>query len=302
MIDVNDIISKSYGNWYVIAFDHIDESKQYYYKNKKGELVKYIKRDYYYLCNHKTKFGVFVVNRANILKHLQENNTTTRLYYCWCNMKSRCYYENNTEYKNYGGRGIAICDEWKNDYNNFKIWALENGYKETLTIDRIDVNGNYEPSNCRWADNKQQGNNTTRNHYITYNGKTQSMQLWAEELGMSYTTIRRRLNTLGWSVEKAFNTKITTYDCKSGIVKDNRNRTFLDTRYGLLYNKDLSKVLGIDSSTIAKYIDLHNNSTGDKTLDYYINKRNITNFEGFLPNIRTYEQLNPIEDTESYEG
>ena len=103
-----------------------------------------------------------------------------------------------------------ICDEWKNNYQAFKKWALENGYQDNLSIDRIDVNGNYCPENCRWTTDKEQKNNTRRNHYITYNGKTQSMSKWAEELNISYTVLRARINRSKWSIEKAFTTPVNS--------------------------------------------------------------------------------------------
>lgn len=115
-----------------------------------------------------------------------------RLYVIWTNMRYRCENSNMRDYKYYGGKGTKVCKEWQ-DYETFKEWAIKNGYEENLTIDRIDVNGNYEPSNCRWATRKTQANNTTRNHYVTHNGVTKTISEWAEELNISQRTIYYRI-------------------------------------------------------------------------------------------------------------
>lgn len=130
-----------------------------------------------------------------------------RLYNIWHSMKQRCYYNKNTSYSNYGGRGIKVCDEWKNDFKSFYDWAMDNGYQENAkrgqcTIDRIDVNGNYEPSNCRWATIKEQSRNKRTNHFITCNGQTKTMVEWSELTGLSHTTIYDRLKA-GLSEEEA---------------------------------------------------------------------------------------------------
>ena len=114
---------------------------------------------------------------------------------------------NDKFYLDYGGRGIKVCDEWKDDFQAFYDWAMSNGYDESLTIDRIDNDGNYEPSNCRWVDMRTQANNTRRIHAITYMGKTQSMMDWCKELNLDYYTIRSRINIYHWSAEKAFTKK-----------------------------------------------------------------------------------------------
>ncbi len=87
--------------------------------------------------------------------HMTHGKKGTKIYNTWKNMKSRCYNKNQKAYVNYGGRGIRVCDEWLNDFMNFYNWAINNGYDDTLTLDRIDVNGNYEPNNCRWATHEQ---------------------------------------------------------------------------------------------------------------------------------------------------
>lgn len=118
----------------------------------------------------------------------------TRLYGIYNKMKCRCYNQNNPAYKNYGNRGIKICKEWKQDFENFYNWSMNNGYKEGLSIDRIDNNGNYEPNNCRWVTDKEQANNKRNNHYITYNNETHTLTEWAQMLKISPSTIYRRIN------------------------------------------------------------------------------------------------------------
>lgn len=130
------------------------------------------------------------------------------LYDAWRNMKRRCYYKNSKTYKNYGGRGISVCDEWRNDYTAFLKWALTNGWKEHLQLDRIDNNGNYKPNNCRWVTQQENLLNTRHNRNVAYNGKCQTVTEWAKELGMNVRTLTKRLNK--WSVEDAFTKPINT--------------------------------------------------------------------------------------------
>lgn len=107
---------------------------------------------------------------------VSKNNSThhqskTRLYKCWLRMRNRCYREENENYAYYGGRGIKVCDEWKDSYETFAKWATENGYNDTLTIDRIDCDGNYSPDNCRWITQKEQTRNTRGNTNVYIDGK-----------------------------------------------------------------------------------------------------------------------------------
>ena len=124
-----------------------------------------------------------------------------RLYGIWSHAKSRCNNTNNTRYSDYGGRGIKICDEWNEDYARFKDWSLKNGYKENLTLDRIDNNGNYTPQNCRWATAKQQQRNTNRNRIITFNGESHCVPEWSEITGLPIETIRARLKRK-WNIDR----------------------------------------------------------------------------------------------------
>lgn len=128
-----------------------------------------------------------------------------RLYNIWNGMKNRCFNEKDKNYKNYGARGITVCQQWKEDYGLFRKWAMENGYNDNLTIDRISNNGNYEPSNCRWATREEQNNNTRQNHYIEYNGKVKTLSQWATYYGLTRSCLKGRIRK-GWETEKALTT------------------------------------------------------------------------------------------------
>lgn len=115
------------------------------------------------------------------------------LYQAWQDMKQRCHNPNNVFYYRYGERGIKVCKEWLSGYNVFYKWATNNGYQQGLQIDRIDNNGNYEPSNCRWVSPKQNTDNRNITRMLTYNGKTQTIADWSRETGIPITTIRNRI-------------------------------------------------------------------------------------------------------------
>lgn len=119
--------------------------------------------------------------------------TGKRIYRIWQNMKSRCRNPKVPNYKNYGGRGIKVCDEWQ-DSSKFIDWALKNGYRDDLYIDRIDNNGDYEPFNCKWSTRKEQANNKTNSHFITINGDIKTMAQWVDETGIKQATLEQRIN------------------------------------------------------------------------------------------------------------
>lgn len=152
------------------------------------------------LRNNKARDRLISYNKSHNVKH---NDCHARLYNIWHGMIQRCYNPNYHHYKDYGGRGIKICDEWKYDYLTFKKWAIENGYSDCLTIDRLDVNGDYEPSNCKWSTNTEQARNRRNNLIITYRGKSQTLMEWSNELNIKYCILWGRLKK-GWSVERTF--------------------------------------------------------------------------------------------------
>lgn len=141
---------------------------------------------------------------GNNTKH---NYHGTRLYNIYHKIKARCLNPNYPETQYYMGRGIQMCDEWKNNFIAFKDWALENGYSDDKSIDRIDVNGNYTPENCRWATPKQQSRNRRSNINITINGETHCLLEWCEKLDLNYAAILMRIER-GWDPIVAMNTPI----------------------------------------------------------------------------------------------
>lgn len=124
--------------------------------------------------------------------HTTHGMSSTSLYRVWRHIKERCNNPNSQEYRNYGGRGIFICDEWY-DFENFRDWALSNGYNPKLSIDRIDNNDGYYPENCRWADAITQGNNRRVNRYITCGDESHTIAEWARIFGISYDTLWTRI-------------------------------------------------------------------------------------------------------------
>jgi hypothetical protein len=132
-----------------------------------------------------------------------------RAYWLWAKVRARCYNPNAHEYPNYGGRGIKMCDEWQ-DAENFVKWCYENGYdssapKGVCTLERIDVNGNYEPSNCCFKTNLEQQNNRRNNVFAEYKGKRQTIAQWSRELNIPYTTLYKKVVLSEMSIEQFLN-------------------------------------------------------------------------------------------------
>lgn len=126
----------------------------------------------------------------------------TRLYNIWSLMKFRCNNPNSKDYISYGDRGVSVCDAWDN-FDNFYTWAKSNGYRGNLTLDRINVDGNYEPINCRWATPRMQANNRTTSRLVIYLGEERTVAHWARTVGLIRNTLYKRLFEYGWPVEYA---------------------------------------------------------------------------------------------------
>lgn len=137
--------------------------------------------------------------------HTKHWMVKTRQYRIWRNLKNRCLYKTHNSYKNYGWRWITVCDRWLESFENF--WEdMKKWYQDDLTIDRIDVNWNYCPENCRWITAEEQARNTSRTQLITYNWKTLCLKDWSAMLCIDYSTLRYRIKTW-WSIERAFTKK-----------------------------------------------------------------------------------------------
>lgn len=152
----------------------------------------------YLLSGDTTSCGCFRIERI-IDINKTHNKSRTRLYSIWHGIKQRCYNANAKNYGNYGGRGIHMCDEWKNNFESFYTWSIENGFdnganRYECSIDRINVDGNYAPDNCRWTDAATQNNNSRNNRVFEYDGEIHTMAEWARIYNVKYETLRSRIN------------------------------------------------------------------------------------------------------------
>ena len=153
-----------------------------------------------------------------------------RLYNIWYEAKRRCTDSKSCHYKNYGGRGIKVCDEWFNNFNAFENWALSNGYQENLTLDRIDFNKGYSPDNCRWATVIEQANNRSTNVYYEINGETKTLAEWCRVFGAGYDMVKARIRR-----------GMTICDALS-IPKKSKSKNLTGLRFGQLMVKRLHHI------------------------------------------------------------
>lgn len=175
---------------------------------------------YMWLCECDCEIGkTKVINGSSLLsghttscgcsRGIEHGLSKTKEYHEWCKIKSRCRRENDKRYKNYGARGIDVCDSWYDSFQSFydDVSTLPHFREPGYSIDRIDNDGDYEPGNVRWADSITQQNNKTDNVRITYNGETHTRMEWSRILDIPYETLRYRLNK-GWSIERAFTEEV----------------------------------------------------------------------------------------------
>lgn len=193
------------------------------------------------------------------------------LFHIWSGMKGRCYNPNNDSYPDYGGRGITICDEWLNDFQNFYEWSMRNGYQEGLSIDRIDVDGNYEPSNCRWADDYTQARNRRNTVYINYEGKSLSVQEVADITGIKAGTIKYRLRN-GWSDYDAAHFEAgQSGRCSNGMWKKKVYIKIKGSNNEIEFAScsEASRFLGFNAGYILNYVKKHNTQEFE-VKNYYV--------------------------------
>ena len=200
-----DLTGRTFGRLTVIQYDHSKNGAYWLCRCECGK-TKVIKgnsltRGVTTSCGCKSR-------EMSISRSTTHGMTGTRIYRIRSGMIARCYKENATSYPKYGAKGITVCDEWlgENGFINFYNWAMENCYKDNLTLDRINPKGNYEPSNCRWATYKEQANNTKATVFLTYDGETKPASEWAEIVGISQSAITRRKRK-GWTDEECLTVK-----------------------------------------------------------------------------------------------
>lgn len=194
-----DLDNKRFGRLTVIKFSHRDivvnknnNTQYYYYYLCLCDCGKESLVEYHNLVNGGTKSCGCLKKEVDAKKLLTHGLSGTRLHKIWKGIRKRCSNNKWKQWKDYGGRGISLCKEWDN-YINFYNWSINNGYEDTLTIDRIDNNGNYEPSNCRWVDNIQQANNSRRNITFEYLGEKITLINACRKYNLNYRCIHSRV-------------------------------------------------------------------------------------------------------------
>lgn len=204
---IQDLTGNKYGMLTVIKFAYTKNKKSYWLCKCDCGNEKVIRQDSFKNNREHKTLSCGCFNKKQKSEAKTHGMSNTKLYHVWAGMKDRCFNKNNSHFKDYGGRGIKVCDEWTQNFENFYNWSKDNGYEEGLSIDRIDNNKGYSPENCRWANQEVQCSNVRRNRRYTYNNKTLTITEWAKETGINRATLNARLNK-GMSIEDAICTPI----------------------------------------------------------------------------------------------
>ena len=197
-------IGQKYGRLTVIGTTRKPNVNAYYWKCRCDCGNEVVCSPYKAITGHTNSCGCYKRDKtieSNKVKKKTHGGRYERLYSIWDGMKVRCYAPTNKDYPRWGGRGVTVCDEWKNDYAKFREWAYANGYDDKLTIDRIDPNGNYEPDNCRWITNEAQQRNRRNAITIEWDGEPMALADWCEKYNVKYVTANKAYHK-GWDLHK----------------------------------------------------------------------------------------------------
>ena len=198
MTAIKDITGRKFGKLTVLKLQTLKNHRTYWLCQCKCGNTKVVRKDHLLSGVTQSCGCLEKVNLSKLAFKSTHGHSAEPIYYVWNSMRQRCMNPKSTHYKNYGGRGIRVCDEWLTLFEPFYEWAMSHGYHEGLTIDRIDNDGNYEPCNCRWVTNKVQSNNRRNNHVIEKKTVTQ----WAESNNMNPKLVGQRLRH-GCSLKQA---------------------------------------------------------------------------------------------------
>lgn len=277
-------IGDTFGDWKIVSDRIVDGHRSCYICECKCGTKR--KVSCYDLTSGKTKS----CGHGPRIRRITHGKTNTQLYNVWMGMKNRCKNPKQIAYKDYGGRGISICEEWDKDFELFYNWSMANGYGKGLTLDRIDFNGNYEPSNCRWVTVKENANNTRRTKFVTAFGETKSLSSWMEDprCNVDKATLNMRLK-LGWTSEEAIS-KMKRKNSRQFYSKDSDQvaRTMLIAQGGILLG------LGTVAALLKEQVCKGEPLPLSRSVDDY--QRNVSNIIQLIGEALDGEDVNIDED------
>lgn len=204
---IKDLTGQKYGLLTVIGLKDTDTRKTYWICQCECGNVKEVRSDSL-LCGTIKSCGCLkrAQDKVNLTKNHRHKMSGTRIYIEWQGMKGRCYNPHDPRYDRWGGRGITVCDEWRDSFEAFYEWAMSHGYADDLTIDRIDNDGNYTPDNCRWATQSEQSRNRNSNIKIRIGNSTRTLTEWCEIFRVDYNNVVSRYHRNGFaSIDDLFN-------------------------------------------------------------------------------------------------